>query len=295
MDNLDETRTFLAVAEARSFAAAARRLRMSPAQASKLVRRLEDRLGVRLLNRTTRDVSLTEEGAGFAHRARPVLEDFDLLENSVRESGRVLRGTLKIAAPVSFASAVFDEILVGFARAEKALTFEVAYADRTINIVEEGFDVAVRIGAVSDSSLIAKKLGETRIVCTASRKYLAAAGTPRKPAQLAGHACIIDLNPRDPFLWPFRAGQREQTVRVDGRLRFARAEACLRAARAGFGIARSPAFAALPDLRSGALVPILEAYEPAPLPINAIYPHARHLPVKLRRFLDFLAARLAKD
>jgi DNA-binding transcriptional LysR family regulator len=294
MDNLNETRTFLAVADALSFAAAARRLRMSAAQASKLVSRLEERLGVRLLNRTTRDVSLTDAGTNYAVRARTVVDEFDALETSARDGVHALKGTLKIAAPVSFASAVFDEILMEFAKAERDLTLEVSYADRAVNIVEEGYDVAVRVGAMSDSSLVAKKLGETRILCSASVKYLSAKGTPKKPEQLADHSSIIDLNARDPFLWVFRDGRRESAVRVSGRLRFSRAETCLRAARLGFGIARSPAFAAVPYLRSGALVPVLETFEPEPLPINAIYPHARHLPAKVRAFLDFLGPRMAK-
>ena len=294
MDNLNETRTFLAVADALSFAAAARRLRMSPAQASKLISRLEERLGVRLLNRTTRDVSLTDVGANYAARARTVVDEFDALQTAARDGVRGLKGTLRIAAPVSFASAVLDDILIDFAKAEKELTVEVFYADRTVNMVEEAYDVAVRVGSMSDSSLIAKKLGETRILCSASVKYLSAKGKPKKPEQLADHSCIIDLNARDPFSWAFLQGRRESIVRVNGRLRFSRAETCLRAARLGFGIARSPAFAAFPHLRSGALVPVLEAFEPEPLPIHAIYPNARHLPAKVRVFLDFLGARMSK-
>lgn len=294
MDNLNETKTFLAVADMLSFAAAARRLRMSAAQASKLVSRLEARLGVRLLNRTTRDVSLTDAGAIYAARARTVVDDFDTLETVVRDGARGLKGTLRIAAPVSFASAVLDEILIDFAKAQRDLILDVSYADRTVSIVEEGYDVAVRIGTMSDSSLVAKKLGETRIICTASKKYLAKYGKPKTPDQLTDHRCIIDLNARDPFSWPFSVGRREQTVRVSGRLRFSRAETCLRAARQGFGIARSPAFAAMPELRSGALVPVLETFEPEPFPINAIYPHTRLLPAKVRAFLDFLGPRMAE-
>lgn len=294
MDNLNETRTFLAVADALSFAAAARRLRLSPAQTSKLVSRLEERLGLRLLNRTTRDVSLTDAGANYAAAARAVVEDFDALEMSARDGVRTLKGILKIAAPVSFASAVFDEILIDFAKTQRDLALEVSYADRAVNIVEEGYDVAVRVGAMSDSSLIAKKLGETRIMCTASARYLSATGKPKKPEQLADRACIIDLNARDPFLWTFRNGRRESAVRVSGKLRFSRAETCLRAARLGLGIARSPGFAAMPELRSGALVAVLKAFEPEPLPIHAVYPHARHLPAKVRAFLDFLGPRMEK-
>ena len=294
MDNLNETRTFLAVVDALSFAAAARRLHISSAQASKLVTRLESRLGVRLLNRTTRDVSLTDAGASYAARASAIVDDFDSLEAEVRDGARSLKGTLRIAAPVSFASLVLDELLLDFAKAERELTIEVFYADRTVNIVEEGYDVAVRVGAMSDSSLVAKKLGEARILCMASAKYLAKNGIPKTPDQLGKHDCIIDLNARDPFAWSFRVGRQDQTIPVHGSLRFSRAETCLRAARLGFGITRSPAFVAVAGLRSGALVPILEPFEPDSLPINAIYPHARHLPTKVRVFLDFLALRIPR-
>jgi DNA-binding transcriptional LysR family regulator len=212
----------------------------------------------------------------------------------VREGARTLKGTLRIAAPVSFGSKVLDEVLIDFAKAHKELTIEVSYADRWVNLVEEGFDVAVRVGVMSDSSLVAKKLGEMRVVCVASPKYLSARGTPSKPAQLSEHNCIIDLNMRDPFVWPFRISRREESVSVGGRLRFSRAETCLRAARLGFGIARSPAFVANTDIRTGALIPVLEAFEPPPLPISAIYPHARYLPGKVRDFLDFLAPKMDK-
>ncbi len=293
MDNLDETRTFLAVASALSFATAAKRLRISSAQASKLVKRLEDRLRVRLLNRTTRDVSLTDAGTLFAARARSVVEDFDALERAVSEGEKALRGTLKIAVPVSFASAVLDEILIEFAKAQPDLTLEVHYADRAVNIVEEGYDLAVRVGAIPDSSLVVRKLGETRIMCAASREYITAKGMPEKPDELADHNCIIDLNAREPFVWRFRVGRRTHLMKVDGTVRFSRAETCLLAARAGFGIARSPAFAAAPHLHSKVLVPLLESFEPTPLPVNAVYPHARHLPARVRAFVDFLIPRMA--
>jgi DNA-binding transcriptional LysR family regulator len=294
VDNLDETKTFLAVADALSFAAAAKKLHISAAQASKLVSRLEDRLGVRLLNRTTRNVSLTDAGTVYAQQARTVVDDFEALELFGRGGAQSLKGILKIAAPVSFATAVLDPILADFARSEPDLTLEVYYSDQTINIVERGYDVAVRVGHMADSSLIAKKLGATRILYVASPKYLASNGPPTKPRELRAHQCIIDLNAHDPFAWDFRSTRGRLIVRVDGRLRFTRAETCLRAARLDLGIARSPAFAAVPELRSKRLIPVLESFEPEPLPVHAVYPHARHLPGKVRTFLDFLTPRLIK-
>jgi DNA-binding transcriptional LysR family regulator len=295
VDGIGDIRTFIAVADARSFAAAARRLAISPAQASKLIARLEDRLGARLLNRTTRDVSLTDVGRAYLDRARGLVDEFDALETSVRDTARGPRGLLKISAPVSFGALQLQPALLDFAAAFPELGLEVAYADRAVNLVAEGFDAAVRIGWLSDSSLVARRVASTRIVTCASPTYLAQHGAPARPEDLAGHETVLDLNSRDPFVRGFLDGERRVEVRVHGRLRFSRAEACLAAARADCGVAREPAFAAAEDLRSGQLIPLLPGFEPPPLPIHVVYPHARHLPAKVRVFVDFLAERFAGE
>jgi DNA-binding transcriptional LysR family regulator len=294
MDRIEEIRGFTAVADARSFSRAARRLGISSAQISKLVARLEDRLGVRLLNRTTRDVSLTDSGSAYLARARDLLETFDQLESSVGGTGGP-RGLMRVSLPVSFGAVEIGPALLDFAAAYGQVGLEVSFSDRAVNLVEEGFDAAVRIGNLSDSSLVARRLAATRVVTCASPAYLVRHGTPAAPDDLSGREIIIDLNLRDPFVFEFGRGVDHQTVRVDGRLRFASAEACLAAARAGFGIARAPAFAAVDDLRAGRLQSLLCTYEPEQVPIHVVYPQTRHLAAKVRAFVDFLVQRFAGE
>ncbi|MDB5448470.1 MAG: transcriptional regulator,LysR family, partial [Phenylobacterium sp.] len=200
MDRLDEINAFVGVADARSFTQAARRLGVSSAQVSKLVARLENRLNARLLNRTTRDVSLTDTGRAYLERARQVLDDFASLESSVREQ-KGPRGTLRISAPVSFGAAELTPALLDFAAAYPDVALDVSSTDRMVNLVEEGFDVAVRIGQLEDSSLVARKLAAVRVVTCASPAYLARAGTPHAPEQLAEHEAILDTNSADPNVW----------------------------------------------------------------------------------------------
>lgn len=295
LDGLSTIRAFLAVADARNFAAGARKLGISPAQASKLVARLEDRLGARLLQRTTRNVSLTDVGTAFLERARGLVDEFDALETSIRDATKGPRGLLKISAPVSFGATALGPALLDFAGAFPEVALQVSYADRLVNLVDEGFDVAIRVGWLSDSSLVARKLTTTRVVTCAAPDYLRDYGAPKTPADLAGHRAVIDLNAREPFLWRFGRGKGTTEVRVEGRLRFSRAEACLSAARRGFGIARAPGFAAAPDLRAVRLLAVLERFEPEPLPIHVVYPHAGHLAAKVRALVDFLADRLAAE
>lgn len=294
MDRLDEISAFAAVADARSFTQAARRLGVSGAQVSKLVARLEDRLGARLLNRTTRDVSLTDTGRAYLERARTLLDDFEALEGSVRDHDGP-KGLLRISAPVAFGAAQLDAALLDFAAAYPEIALEVFYSDRVVNLVDEGFDLAIRIGRLADSSLIARRLAPVRMVPCASPAYLQAHGAPLTPAELAGHEAILDLNTADPNVWGFGEGGECVEVRVRGRLRFASAEACLTAAERGFGIARAPDFIAAPHLRDGRLVPLLCRYEPEMVGVHAVYPHARHLAAKVRVFVDFLAQRFAGE
>ncbi|HSV04648.1 MAG TPA: LysR family transcriptional regulator [Phenylobacterium sp.] len=294
MDRLDEISAFAAVADARSFTQAARRLGVSGAQVSKLVARLEDRLGARLLNRTTRDVSLTDTGRAYLERARVLLEDFETLEDSVREESGP-SGLLRISAPVSFGSKQLDPALLDFAAAYPSVSLEVFYADRMVNLVDEGFDVAIRIGRLPDSSLIARRLAPVTMIACASPAYLQKHGAPQSPSDLAAHEAIIDLNTAEPNLWSFAQEGECMDVRVHGRLRFAGAESCLAAAERGLGVARSPDFIAADRLREGRLTPLLCGFEPEVIAVHAVYPHSRHLAAKVRVFVDFLAERFAGE
>jgi DNA-binding transcriptional LysR family regulator len=294
MDRFDEISAFAAVADARSFTQGARRLGVSSAQVSKLVARLENRLGARLLNRTTRDVSLTDTGRAYLERAKTVLEDFEALEGSVRDQSGP-RGMLKISAPVSFGATQLTPALLDFAAAYPEVSLDVSSTDRMVNLVEEGFDVGVRIGQLPDSSVIARKLAAVRMVTCASPDYLQGAGMPATPEDLAKHEAILDNNMRDPTVWSYGSQSEGFDVRVHGRLRFGGADACVAAARRGLGITRTPAFAAAEDLRAGRLTPLLCAYESQLIHVHAVYPHARHLAAKVRVFVDFLAERYAGE
>ena len=294
VDRFDEINAFAAVADARSFTQGARRLGVASAQVSKLVARLENRLGARLLNRTTRDVSLTDTGRAYLERARLLIEDFEILEGSVRDQTGP-RGLLKVSAPVSFGATQLTPALLDFACAYPEVSLDVSSTDRMVNLVEEGFDVGVRIGTLADSSLIARRLAAVRIVTCASPDYLKRAGTPLTPEDLAGHAAIIDTNAADPSVWRFLSDNDHHDVRVHGRMRFGGADACVAAARRGLGVTRTPAFAASGDFREGRLVPLLCAYEPETIHVHVVYPHARHLAAKVRAFVDFLAERYAGE
>lgn len=294
MDRLDDMRAFVAVADARSFTRGARRLGVSPAQVSKAVARLEDRLGARLLHRTTRDVSLTDTGEAFLEQARELSDAFEALEASVRDTGAP-RGLLKLTAPTVFGAAELAPALLDFARAYPQLGLEVSFADRMVNLVEEGFDAAVRISRLTDSSLTGRKIAETRVVTLASPDWLARHGVPASPTELSAAETILDLNAREPTLWDYGRGAFRVEVRVSGRMRFSDLNLCLAAARAGFGVARSPAFAAAEDLRAGRLKAIMVELEPDPIGIHVLYPHPRHLAAKVRALVDFLAQRFAGE
>jgi len=294
LDRIEELRVFCAVADVRSFAKAARRLGISPAQASKLVARLEDRLRARLLNRTTRDVSLTDAGRACQARARVLVDEFDALETSARDTDGP-RGLLKLSVPISFGAVELGPALLEFATAYPTVGLDVSFSDRIVNLVDEGFDAAVRIGELTDSTLVARRLAAVRIVTCTSPDYLAAAGEPYEPAELVARDLIIDLNSRTPFIWVFGRGEGSHHLAVDGRLRFASPHACLAAARAGFGITRVPAFVAADDLRAGRIVALMREYDPDAVALHAVYPHARHLAAKVRAFVNFLVRRFAGE
>lgn len=285
MDRIDCDRMFVAVLESGSFAAAARRLGTSSGQASKLVANLEAELGVQLIKRTTRALAPTEVGQAYFERMKGILEEFDALEASVRNASGAPAGRIRLAAPLSFGTTQLMPRLLDFARAFPDIQLDVGFTDRTVNLIDEGYDMAVRIGAPGDGSLIARKLCTARVVTVAAPAYLDRNGTPETPDDLTGHACIIDTNFRDPNHWQL-AGR---TVAVNGRFRFSNGEACLMAAEAGLGIARIPSFIAGESLRSGRLRPILRDDTEDAHTIHAVYPAARHLAVKVRTLVDYLA------
>ncbi len=297
MDRLDCDRMLIAVLDSGSFAGAARRLGVSPGQASKLVSKLEADLGVQLLKRTTRALSPTEVGQAYYERVRLLVEEFDALDASVRNASGAPAGRLRLTAPLSFGEIQLMPLLLAFAEAYPDIQLDVNLSDRLMNLVDEGFDMAVRVGKPSDSSLIARKLCDARVDVVAAPAYLARRGEPMRPEELAGHECIIDDNFRDPLNWRFRPlpPRSEVTVGVAGRLRFSNGEACLAAAEAGFGIARVPSFIADASLREGRVRRIMRDSDGTSLGIYALYPPARHLALKVRTLVDFLANGFRAD
>lgn len=291
MNRLDCDRMFVAVMETGSFAAAAARLHTSSGQASKLVSRLEADLGVRLLNRTTRAVSATEVGQAYYERLRSILDEMDDLDQSVRSASRAPRGRLRLTAPLTFGTVQLAPALNDFARRYPDISLDVQFSDRVVNLVDEGFDAAVRVVRPVDSSLIARRLCDVRIVVVASAAYLDQRGRPEVPGDLGRHDCIIDTNFRDPNQWRFRDADGPVSVGVAGRLRYSNAQACLSAAETGLGIAFVPDFVAATSIAAGRVEMLLSAFEDAPYGVFALYPPGRHLAVKVRVLVDFLADR----
>lgn len=290
MDRLTLDRLFVAVLETGSFIAASGRMGVSSGQASKMLSRLEGDLGVQLIKRTTRALSPTEIGQVYYERVKVLLEERDALDASIRQTSGAPSGRLRITAPMSFGSVQLVPALLAFAEHYPAISLDVSFSDRLADLVEEGFDVAVRIGRLPDSSLIVRRLCDARIVTVASPDYLTTHGAPQRPEDLSKHICIIDTNFRTPNTWVFRDAQGQTVqVTVSGRLAFSNGETCLNAAERGLGIACLPSFIAGAKMREGKLIPLLRSFEPPALGVHALYPPARHLAAKVRALSDFLS------
>lgn len=289
MDRLDCERMFVAVLDTGSFSAAAQRLETSSGQASKLVSKLESDLGVQLINRTTRALSPTEVGYAYYERMKGLLQDFDALDASVRNASGSPTGRIRLTAPMSFGTLRLTPLLLGFARSFPDIQIDVSFSDRIVSLVDEGFDLAVRVGKPLDSSLISRRLCDARVVLVAAPDYTQKHGAPQHPHDLAMHNCIIDTNFREPFVWRFAPSPdgEPQAVNISGKLQFSNGEACIQAAIAGLGIAHVPSFIAGPYIREGHVQQLLKTYEDKPLGIHAVYPTARHLALKVRALVDY--------
>ena len=288
---LSEMRTFERVAAHQGFAAAARELGLSPSAVSKQIRSLEERLGVRLIHRTTRRFVLTQAGRLYFERARRLLAEVEDLEHTVRGLQAEPRGTLRISAPQDFGRLYLCEALGVFAAGFPHLRLELVMTDRLVDVVEEGFDVALRIGRPVSSSLVMRRLGRCARVLCASPAYLAAYGLPNSPAELARHSCI-EYDYADANAWSFRTNGRTQNVAATGRLRANSGWALRALALAGQGIALIPRFLVHDDLAEGRLLPVLGDVLDEDLDVLALLPPGRRAPAKTRVFVDFVAERL---
>jgi DNA-binding transcriptional LysR family regulator len=256
---------------------------------------LEAHLQTRLLNRTTRRVSLTESGRAFHERSLQLLADLEEAEQEAARAAVIPRGTIRLTTSVNFGVRHLAPAIADFLAQHGEVRFDVSLSDRVVDLVEEGFDLAVRVGTAGSENLVARKLGETRLVPCAAPAYLAAHGAPEKPEDLERHNCFTYeyVIPRN--VWRFQdATGREHAVRISGTLHSNNGDLLAEAAARGAGIVLEPAFIVGPDVRAGRLVPLLQDFMAPPLPIYAVYPSRKHLSAKVRRFVEFLIARFAQ-
>ncbi|HYG88192.1 MAG TPA: LysR family transcriptional regulator [Azospirillum sp.] len=295
MDRLDDMLAFIKVVDTKSFTAAAERLNLSKSVVSRRIAELENRLGARLLNRTTRKLSLTEVGQAFYDRCTRIVSDLDEAERAVADLHAAPRGRLRVNAPLSFGLLHLTPAIADFMQRFPAIEIDIDLNDRYVDLIDEGYDVAVRIGRLRDSSLIARRLAPNRRVLCASPAYLEKHGTPMAPEDLAQHSCLLYTNVPAAEQWQFRVGGETRSVRVSGTLRANNGDILLAAAIAGHGIVVSPTFMCGEALASGALQAVpLEGYT-SESAVYAVYPQNRHLSPKVRAFVDFLAARFGPE
>jgi DNA-binding transcriptional LysR family regulator len=296
MDRFQSLVAFARVVEAGSFARAADRLDLSVSAVSRHVADLESHLGARLLNRTTRRLSLTESGQAFYERCVQLLADLEEAEEAVTAGAIVPRGTLRMTASISFGAGYLAPAIAEFRQRHPQLRFDIELSDRAVDLVDERIDVAIRIGGIGSQALIGRRIGTAQMVCCASPSYLARHGTPRTPADLADHACLTYEYSSDGNLWRFTdAAGESHDVKVTGFAHSNNGAMLAALAVAGVGVTVEPDFILAPDVRAGRLVRILRDYAPPTIIIHAVYPSRRHLSAKVRAFIDFLALRFERD
>ena len=296
MERLDAVRVFDKVAELESFTGAARALGISKAQVSKQVAGLEDRLGARLLNRTTRRMSLTEVGRAYLARARAALEQLEEAERAVQSLQAEPRGTLRVAAPMGFGIRHLAPALPDYLKRHPDLGVDLDFNDRQVDLVEEGYDLAIRVARLADSSLVARRLAPCRRVVAAHPDYWDRHRRPARPEELAGHACLIYAYLANPDEWTFRGPDGPIRVRVRGRIRANNGDALVAAAAAGLGVSLVPTFHCSEELAAGRLETVLDDFmDDHAVSVYAVWPHNRHLSAKVRTFVDFLAERFGPE
>lgn len=292
MDRLTNMEAFVRVVNAGSFSGAARGWGVSKAVTSKYVTALETRLGVALLHRTTRSLSLTDAGRQYYARCVDVLGEIEAIESALRDDDLQPRGRLRVTAPPGLVARYGSLITTDFTARHPEVTIDLHLTHRMVDLVEEGFDLAIRVTEPKDSSLIARKLGPAPIVAVAAPAYLAARGTPQTPRDLRTHDCLVDTNFVERGRWRFRRdrGTRTEVVEVDGPFAVNSPMIVRDLATAGHGVALIPEFLAAEPMANGQLVEVLAGTVAFDWGIYAIYPRRRHLPARVRAFIDHLAA-----
>lgn len=288
MNKLTSMKVFVQVARLGSFSAAAEYLHMSKAMVSKHISYLEDELQLRLLNRSTRHISMTEYGAKYRSRVERILEELEQTEQSLTRMSAEPSGTLRIMAPTSFGSFHLTRAIAQYRSRYPRVTIDMLFTTRTPDFIGEALDLAIRIGHLKDSSQVARKLSQSRLVVCGAPEYLQTWGTPATPEDLKAHNCLV-YSPRSPMgAWPFTAAAGPITVRVKGDVRANQADALRIAAIQGCGLIQLPTYMVGLDLKAGRLKVVLEDFEPPARPIYAVYLHRNNLSAKVSTFVDFL-------
>lgn len=295
MDRLHLMTVFVAVAEEESFAGGARRLGMSPPAVTRAIAALEERIGVKLLNRTTRFVRATEAGQRYLDDARRIIGEVDEADEAAAGISAEPRGHLAITAPVLFGKMFVLPVIVEYLRRYPAMEVAALFLDRVVNLLEEGLDVGVRIGELPDSSMKAIRVGSIRRVLCASPDYLDKHGTPNALPALSGHTLIAASAVSPTNEWKFGRGSELSSIRVKPRLTVSNNDAAIEAALQGFGITRLLSYQVAAHLASGQLKIILTEFEPAPMPIHVLHREGRYASAKIRSFVDLIAARLREN
>jgi len=295
MDRLQAMTTFVAVVDSGGFASAARKLNLSPPVVTRAVAELEERLGLRLLTRTTRIVRVTDAGARFAEDCRRILGDIEEAETAATGTHAAPRGTLTLTAPVLFGHLYVAPILVDYLQRYPEVEAQCLFLDRVVNVVEEGIDVAVRIGELPDSSLQATRVGRVRRVLVASPAYLKARGVPLRPEALTEHTIVSASAVTPVSEWRFNDAGRSLLQRLHPRMRTTTNDSAIAAAVAGLGITRLLSYQVAAHLKTGALHILLEDFEGAPLPVHVVHHEGRRATQKVRSFIDLAVETLRAD
>ncbi len=295
MDKLTSMNVFVRVAKAGSFAGAARDLGISRAMATKHIMFLEKELHTRLFNRTTRSLSLTEAGEDYLERCQQVLLDVEEMEAAITHLQHEPRGVLKICAPPVIGATQIAPALINYMKEYPSLTVDMTLYGGHADLVEEGFDIGIQLGHISDTSLIARKLASSELVVCASPEYLEQYGTPEEPEELEEHSCLVNwaIAPRDK--WRFKGVLGYLEIKVSGRMQANMADPIRVAAINGMGFVMLPRYIVGRDIEKGKLVPVLEKYSPEPMVIHAVYPHRKYLSAKVRAFIDYIQGWLPKQ
>jgi DNA-binding transcriptional LysR family regulator len=289
---IEDLRIYVAVIKAGNFTAAAEQLLLSKQYVSRRIAALEESLGARLLNRNTRKLSVTDNGQLFAQHAQRILDDVQEAEQAVSGRQQVLQGSFRLSVPMSFGISHLSPFIAEFLNLHPGLQFQIELADRYVDVIGEGFDMAIRIGTLPDSSLIAKRLGEFRRVICGSPAYIQGAGAPREPEVLSEHLCLR-YGRESQTGWELFNGDTRKVINVQGPMVSNNGEMLRDAAVAGLGLVLLPEFIVAPALASGELITVLDEWQPASLNLNALYPQHRQRSETNRVFMTFLQQKLA--